>query len=358
MDIEPNAAEAARDQRGVCRLTLGALRRATLAVPAPAPAPVPGADGPAAPPHHPPALAARHPGLTADDLGHPAVIELAHTAQRALRSGPLTPERHDELAARLDTALALARAVPGRDCGGRPWRLELAGPQPHLSRSVARALADTPPAPAAGARNGAAPATSEVRAWTDTERATADEAIRLLAAVWPAMLDELTYTVRQIALLSGEAIEGFTDFTVHGAVFLGRERLTDEPDGLPAPLRLAEALLHEGTHQRCNAALISTPLWHRTAEQGALVATPLRADRRPLGGLFHQMVVLSRSASFYRRLLTGRSGPALDQELLRTRYARHREDVGQAATTLEAHRAALTDEGRRVLARAGAEASA
>jgi len=314
VDIEPDATQAAHDRRALGRLTLGALRRAELVSPA---------------------------GGSGVDVDHPAVIEIAHLAQQALRRGPLTPQRYDELAAaliRVREATTPARRVRG-------WSPELPAEQPHLTRSVARALADVPGGPARGAGS----ATSEVTAWTDAERATFDEAAGILEAVWPEMLDELAYTVRQIALLSGTAIDGFTDFGVHGAVFLGRERLARVPNGSSGPLVLVEAIVHEGTHQRCNAALISTPLWHRDADRSGAVSTPLRADPRPLGGLFHQMVVLARGASLYRRLLDAVPGRAPDPAPLRAAYARHRDDVRRAAETLDAHRASLTDAGLRVL---------
>lgn len=138
---------------------------------------------------------------------------------------------------------------------------------------MTRALAGKPAAAAAPDRP-ARPTTCAVATWTDAEREIFDRAATLLAAVWPGMLDELTRTTRQIVLLRGEAIDGFTDFTVHGAVFLNRHRLTPETGpagspGIPGELRLAEALVHEGTHQRCNAALVSTPFWSRDADRAA-----------------------------------------------------------------------------------------
>jgi len=324
VDLEPNAAQAAHDRHALGRLSLGALHRAELA------------------------STAGESGITADDVEHPAVIEIAHLAQRAIRYGPLTPPRRDELVTALDAALRQARDVPSPARDKHAWQPELADVQPHLARSVARALADVPGAAARGVGS----ATSAVTAWTDAERAMFDDAIRVLEAVWPAMLDELAHTVRQIALLSGTAIDGFTDFGVHGAVFLGRERLARETAGLPGPLALVEAIVHEGTHQRCNAASISTPLWHRAADRTGAVPTPLRADPRPLAGLFHQMVVLARGASLYRRLLDG--FPTPDPAPLRAAYARHRDDVRRAAETLDAHRASLTDAGRHVLDQAAA----
>ncbi|WP_058047700.1 hypothetical protein [Streptomyces roseifaciens] len=38
-----------------------------------------------------------------------------------------------------------------------------------------------------------------------------------------------------MALLDGMAIDGFTDFTVHGAVLINRRRLSATRSGLPGP---------------------------------------------------------------------------------------------------------------------------
>jgi hypothetical protein len=71
-----------------------------------------------------------------------------------------------------------------------------------------------------------------------------------MASVWPEMVAEMTAVVRQVALLRGYGIDGFTDFTTHGAIFLNERRLRPADDGLPAQVYLAEAWVHEATHNR------------------------------------------------------------------------------------------------------------
>jgi HEXXH motif-containing protein len=228
------------------------------------------------------------------------------------------------------------------------WRsVDLTVPQPHLRDSVMRALAVIP------SRGGddCTPAASEVTSWRDTDRVVFREAVDLLHIAWPQMLAELREMVHQVALLRGTAIDGFTDFTVHGAVMINQARLTTSNAGLPGPVRLAEALVHEGTHTRCNAAQLVRPFLRPASGNGELVMTPLRADPRPLAGLFQQLVVLVRSALLYRRLPVGEGTGAAAHS------ARQDKLIGQArqgAETLTRHDEVLTDHGREILAEARA----
>jgi HEXXH motif-containing protein len=194
-----------------------------------------------------------------------------------------------------------------------------------------------------------------VSGWSADERRTFAEASEGLAALWPEMLDELRVGVTQVALLRGRGIEGFTDFTVHGAVFVNAGRLTSRPGGLPGWVRLADALVHEGTHTRCNAAALVTAFLHPTADEAAPVDTPLRPDPRPLSGLFQQTVVLVRQVMLYRRVLDSPQGDDGDHSLgeaLRRRHAKLVAGARQGIGTLGQHVKALTHDGRTVLAEA------
>ncbi|MEW1865498.1 HEXXH motif-containing putative peptide modification protein [Streptomyces sp. NPDC088194] len=309
MRVEPDAQEAVHERTQVLRRLRRVLERAELTPPAP------------------------------EALRHPAAAEVAHLAQHALRLGPLRPEQHSRLAARLER-------VP-------PAAFGPADPQDHLDRSVTRALRAIP------ARQGAdgQPVTAVLTVWDERERASLARALGLLTRVWPEAAAEVRETVTEIALLDGEAINGFTDFTVHGAVLIHRARLTDSAAGLPGHVRFAEALVHEGTHTRCNAAALTTPFLEPgdqaqdadgTGRAGELlVETPLRADPRPLTGLFQQTVVLARSVEFYLRH-TG-ADPAVD-----SRRATLLRGAHQAVDTLNAHADQLTDDGKRLLAECGA----
>lgn len=277
-------------------------------------------------------------------LRHPAVVEVAHAARR---TSPTSVKSCDELVDRLACALALART--GRNGAASKcsvWSVELASPQQHLSASLTRAIAQLPAAVLAG-RN---PQQTVVTDWLNDQRAGFCTAADLLHRTWPQMLDELRVTVCQVALLAGNAVDGFTDFTIHGAVLINRRRLEDDSRGLPGSVRFAEALVHEGTHIRCNAAAVAQPVLRpATASETLMVMTPLRPDPRPLTGLFQQLVVLARCVLFYRRLLeSGVDGKAA----VRARHATLVDQVVTARDVLHRHRDQLTDAGNMVVAEA------
>ncbi|WP_329021499.1 aKG-HExxH-type peptide beta-hydroxylase [Streptomyces sp. NBC_00690] len=306
MHVEPDAVDAVDERIGLLKLLRDVLERAGL---------VPPSD---------------------DRLHHPAAVDAVHTAQRALRSGRLDDDRRQSVQDVLDR-------LP-------PPAFGPAAPQSHLHRSVMRALRSIPPRQDADG----APVTIDIAPWRPAEHEVLNRTVTLLDRIWPESLAELRATVMEIALLTGNAINGYTDFTVHGTVLINRTRLTDAADGLPGPVRFAEALVHEGAHTRCNAAAVADPFLQPepAADSGpssghVLVATPLRADFRPLSGLFQQTVVLARSVQLYRRL--DDHHPAID-----TRRTRLLDSADQAVTTLTAHTGALTPRGRKVLAECAA----
>lgn len=320
MRIRPDQREAAQEQDGVGRLVRAALVRA-------------------------------FPSLSSDDAfpaqeeRHPAVIAVAHAAQRWRRSPSAAPEQERELLDRFWEAAARADRAEHRSCPR--WQVELARPGTHLRESLARALSQIPEPLRANKRNGP----TVVAGWLDEERARFCAAACLLDRAWPEMLDELRVTVRQVALLDGDAVDGFTDFTIHGAVLINRRRLVDSASGLPGPVRFAEALVHEGTHNRCNAAAVREPFLRPATAGAQAVMTPLRPDPRPLTGLFQQLVVLVRCVLLYERLLGG----GMDGEAaVRAQHETLLDQAHQARETLDRHHDQLTDSGRAILAEASA----
>ena len=278
-------------------------------------------------------------------LSHPAVVAAAHALQRAGRSGTITPGQQQVLTDELQQSAAwAAHSAERTSFDDASWNLvDLASPQSHLRGSVARALAVIP------ARAERIRAGSEVTFWRDTDRVVFWEAVDLLDGAWPQMLAELREMVCQVVLLRGDAIEGFTDFTVHGAIMINQARLVTGSTGLSGPVRLAEALVHEGTHTRCNAAQLVRPFLCPANGDGELVTTPLRADPRPLAGLFQQLVVLVRSALLYRRLpISEATGVAAH----RARLDKLVSQAHQGAETLARHREVLTSHGQEVFAEA------
>ncbi|MFJ1785051.1 aKG-HExxH-type peptide beta-hydroxylase [Streptomyces anulatus] len=312
MRVEPDARESAEERSALALIARTALKRVGLEV-------------------------------SPQEAAHPAAVEAAHVAQHLLRSGPPAPERLARLTGMLERARADRAAVPA---SGLPWPTGLAVPGPHLERSVARALKSVPdPSIESGVPHG-----SVVAGWRAAEKDAARRAVTLLESAWPGAAAELRTVLVQIALLDGPAIDGFTDFTVHGAVFIRRDRLTPDADGLPGPVRFAEALVHEGAHTRCNAASVAARPFLRPVQGGGpIVATPLRLDPRPLTGLFQQMVVLARSVVLYRRLLADETAAFGTDPAVQARHDRLAHSAVEAVSTMTRHRDALTDHGTTVL---------
>ncbi|MCF6470679.1 hypothetical protein FAF44_20100 [Nonomuraea sp. MG754425] len=261
---------------------------------------------------------------------YPGVYHLYHH----LRGAEAHPRRSREAAMRLAgqaTRYRERRAGAGaRRFIGRP-------DDEYAAACVRRALAQAP------AELDPATLTSRLVPWP--EEPTLERAMELLATAWPAAYAEIDAVLAQAWYLTGHGLVGFTDFVAHGAAFVSDSRAISTT-GVPAEVRLAESLLHEATHSLCNAAAVSEPLVASGPEGRApLVATPLRADDRPLAGLLQQLVVLVRCASLYRR--AGAVVP--EQGPLHERADALADQAGQAVTTLRRYHAHLTEAGSAVV---------
>lgn len=281
-------------------------------------------------------------------LTYPGLFAAAYAAQTALRAGRPSPATRNALATRLRDAVRRAgESAARRDASGSPlWPVDLAPPEEHLVASLARAVSQVPQRP----DRLEALAALRVGAWDGDDRAVFAAATDLLERTWPEMLAELQIVVVQIAVLRGFGVDGFTDVATHGAIYVNGARLRPGVEsGLGGPVRLAEALVHEGAHNRCNAAALSTPF---LADAGSgdepAVQTPLRPDPRPLTGLLQQLVVLVRSAMLYDRLLDA----GIAEQALVDRREKLRGQASEALRVISGHTGRLTDHGRGVVAEA------
>lgn len=338
MRIQPDGAEAVREQAAVIQLLSTVLSNIGSHCGA-------GDDESVAQ-----LVADRPSGPTAPalDLCYPGFVAAAHDAQTARRAGTPRSGQGQRLVTQLQqvTQQAHSSAQRAQECICPMWHVDLAAPESHLHDSLARAVAQIPKTPerAEDLRK------MTVVGWQDAQRAAFCEASCLLASVWPEMLAEMTTVVRQVALLQGYGIDGFTDFTAHGVVFINQRRLEPGTDDLPPDARLAEALVHEATHNRCNAAALSRPflIASDTGSQ-PLVMTPLRADPRPLTGLFQQLVVLARCLVLYDRLA---DHAISDGQTLQARREQLLGKALQALQTAQRYSGKLTEHGREVVAEA------
>lgn len=120
-------------------------------------------------------------------------------------------------------------------------------------------------------------------------------AFQLVQAIWPEMYEEAQDFIRKMILFKGKEVIGFTDFRYHGSVFLHYERLRDA--SIP---EVAEEIIHEASHVRLNAAMAAIPMVLN--DENERYDSPLRPDRRPMMGVFHQMYVLARLCYFFEKL--------------------------------------------------------
>jgi HEXXH motif-containing protein len=286
--------------------------------------------------------------IPVESLLYPGMFAAAYEGQAACRSGRPAEAECERLAARLQDAVERATASRARaTASGCPaWFVDLAPPEDHLRDSLARAVAQVPPRP----DRLEALAQLRIGDWTDDDRAVFCQAAGLLAATWPEMLDEVTEVVQQVALIDGFGIDGFTDVATHGAIYVNRARLGPDDGGLPGTLRMAEAIVHEGAHNRCNAAALAEPfLADPRSGSEPVVMTPLRPDPRPLTGLLQQLVVLVRSVLLYDRVLDAPDSPAAAV----ARRDKLRGQADDALRVISGHTSRLTDHGRDVMTDAG-----
>lgn len=283
---------------------------------------------------------------------YPGWFAVAHAARSLHRPGHVDPaDRRRRLGDRLRSTVAQARASAERvrTCACSSWQADLAPPELHAAESLERAVAQIPKTPEQSARLVAL----AVGEWEQAPRAVFCRSSCLLASAWPEALGEMSAVVRQVTLLRGHGIDGFTDFAAHGALFLNEHRLQPAPGGVPPVVRFAEALVHEAAHTRCNMSTFVSPLVGGSAAAAqTLVPTPLRRDLRPLMGLLQQLVVLARCVVLYDRVLergvahdavegadAGAVGAVGERRELLFRQG------AQALETLDTHASKLSDSG-------------
>jgi HEXXH motif-containing protein len=127
----------------------------------------------------------------------------------------------------------------------------------------------------------------------DLVRSNLASACDIIHRWWPEMFTELGHTTQAFFFFAGETAIGASDIRSHGAIFLRTEHAQHV-------VTLAEEMIHEASHTRLNAAMARRKMFTNPWDEH--FQTPLRADRRPMFGLFHQMFVLARLAEYYRRL--------------------------------------------------------
>ena len=129
----------------------------------------------------------------------------------------------------------------------------------------------------------------------DHHKSKLSQALSVISETWPEMAEEISLCIQRIGIFRGDTAIGWAEFNSHGEIYLREDHLTEQ-----SAEKLAEDIIHESSHVRLNA-LFSRKIVVLN-DMTAKYSSPLRRDKRPMAGVFHQMYVLARLDEFYRRL--------------------------------------------------------
>lgn len=160
----------------------------------------------------------------------------------------------------------------------------------------------------------------------------------LIAALDPAMGEELMTFVTNVYLFRGRTVVGLTSPRFHGAMFLSAAPGSDDPT------YYVEHLVHEGSHMRLNTLIAFDPLV-RNGDVAAFQA-PIRQDKRPMLGVLHATFVLFRIVRVLSHCAEHAGASEHDQWIAAAATAHARFEKGLRVVKEHAD---LTDWGRRLV---------
>lgn len=164
------------------------------------------------------------------------------------------------------------------------------------------------------------------------------QALAWIQEVDPDIYEEMQTYVAHIKLYCGKILESSTSARFFGALFL-RTPYPNEN----APLFYFRNLVHELSHLHLYALSNEDPLVLN--EEHDLFSSPLRADKRPMIGVFHAVFVLSRMVRVFRKYLEHFSG---DNQLAEGMLKINRESFFRGLETIQRH-ARLTNKGNAIV---------
>lgn len=133
-----------------------------------------------------------------------------------------------------------------------------------------------------------------------TRQANVDQALALLADLWPEAATEFHLQVRAVVHVDGGWSESATADELFGAIFLGERH----DDSVAAAFEMA---VHESAH----LALVLRNRFQPFVTNGTEMARhPLRPDLRPISGAVHAAYALARMATGLARWRDERDAPA------------------------------------------------
>lgn len=142
------------------------------------------------------------------------------------------------------------------------------------------------------------------------------EGMQVLEQCWPEMAGEVAALVRHVLVATGAAsatehFDGGSHYQLWGLLILN-------PAFHSTPLAMAEVLVHEASHLLLFGLTTDEPMVLN--DDGALYASPLRKDPRPMDGLYHAAYVSARMALTMHKIAANTSlAPALRHDACRMR---------------------------------------
>lgn len=161
-----------------------------------------------------------------------------------------------------------------------------------------------------------------------------DESLDLIEECAPELYDEITEILRVICLGVGPeekgayTFDGASAFELWGAIVLNANEARDVVD-------LVQTLAHESCHVMLFGYCIDGTLVHNPDDE--LHASPLRADPRPIDGIFHATFILARMHYAAKKLAESGLLDASLQTKAEDEIARRKASFYDGLGTLKKH---------------------
>ena len=174
-----------------------------------------------------------------------------------------------------------------------------------------------------------------------------EEAIEIISRVDPVIHSEIEALLRRIYLAtankdpSAKRFGGVTSFLVWGASFINIDFYRTRWDAV-------QFLVHEITHGLLFGLSFDEPLVQNAPDES--YRSPLRADDRPMDGVFHATLVCGRLADFNRAWLDSGLAKGADRESSRKAVADNLRFFRDGVDVINKH-GKLSEQGRQLIQR-------
>lgn len=256
------------------------------------------------------------------EIGEPLGVGADETSRLTadIRSRGQSPNRFGAyyelvLAVENDDLEAARRLAGELFAGSEPGRIRVASIEERSEAEVARYRRLLIPEPSMAAQ-------PDPQLLSETLDRT-EQAFRLLDRGFPGMAAEIRQLLREIVIAAGPedpkapSFDGASSYMMWGAILLNAR-------GQKNVLDTAQALAHESGHNLLFGFCASGSLVENEDEE--LFSSPLRADPRPMDGVFHATYVVARMHQTLSRLLEAGVVPESEMEAALADLKAHRRN--------------------------------